>query len=49
MEEDQWQPIKHPVKSCGDAGFATKAEPTLKRRINAAPAKVYAAWTDPEK
>ena len=32
-----------------DAGFATKPSLTIKRRINAAPAKVYAAWTDPEK
>jgi uncharacterized protein YndB with AHSA1/START domain len=28
---------------------ATKPSLTLKRRYNAAPAKVYAAWTDPEK
>jgi uncharacterized protein YndB with AHSA1/START domain len=28
---------------------ATKPALTLKRRYNAAPAKVYAAWTDPEK
>ena len=28
---------------------ATKPSLTLKRRFNAAPAKVYAAWTDPEK
>jgi uncharacterized protein YndB with AHSA1/START domain len=32
-----------------DAGFAAKPSLTLKRRINAAPSKVYAAWTDPEK
>src|SRR5882757_11831 len=32
-----------------DAGFTTKPSLTIKRRINAAPAKVYAAWTDPEK
>jgi len=32
-----------------DAGFAAKPNLTIKRRINAAPAKVYAAWTDPEK
>jgi uncharacterized protein YndB with AHSA1/START domain len=31
------------------AQFATKPSLTLKRRLNAAPAKVYAAWTDPEK
>jgi uncharacterized protein YndB with AHSA1/START domain len=29
--------------------FATKPSLTLKRRLNASPAKVYAAWTDPEK
>jgi uncharacterized protein YndB with AHSA1/START domain len=28
---------------------ATKPSLTFKRRYNAAPAKVYAAWTDPEK
>jgi uncharacterized protein YndB with AHSA1/START domain len=28
---------------------ATKPSLTLKRRFNAAPAKVYAAWTDPTK
>jgi len=27
----------------------TKPSLTLKRRLNAAPAKVFAAWTDPEK
>jgi uncharacterized protein YndB with AHSA1/START domain len=32
-----------------DPGFATKPSLTIKRRIDAAPAKVYAAWTDPEK
>jgi uncharacterized protein YndB with AHSA1/START domain len=32
-----------------DAGFAAKPSLTIKRRINAAPAKIYAAWTDPEK
>jgi uncharacterized protein YndB with AHSA1/START domain len=32
-----------------DAGFATKPSLALKRRINAAPTKIYAAWTDPEK
>ena len=29
--------------------LASKPSLTLKRRLNAAPAKVYAAWTDPEK
>ena len=28
---------------------ATKPSLTIKRRLNAPPAKVYAAWTDPEK
>jgi uncharacterized protein YndB with AHSA1/START domain len=28
---------------------AVKPSLTLKRRLNAAPAKVYAAWTDPQK
>ena len=32
-----------------DADFTAKPSLTIKRRINAAPAKVYAAWTDPEK
>ena len=31
------------------AQLATKPSLTLKRRLNAAPEKVYAAWTDPEK
>lgn len=35
--------------SARDADFTTKPSLTIKRRINAAPAKVYAAWTDPEK
>ena len=35
--------------SARDAGFAAKPSLTIKRRINAAPSKVYAAWTDPEK
>jgi uncharacterized protein YndB with AHSA1/START domain len=30
-------------------GVAAKPSLTLKRRLNAAPAKVYAAWTDPAK
>jgi uncharacterized protein YndB with AHSA1/START domain len=33
----------------GDAGLVTRPSLTFKRRLNAAPAKVYAAWTDPEK
>ena len=35
--------------AAGDAGFVTKPSLTVKRRLNAPPAKVYAAWTDPEK
>jgi uncharacterized protein YndB with AHSA1/START domain len=33
----------------GDAGLAAKPSLTIKRRLNAAPEKVYAAWADPEK
>ena len=33
----------------GNAGLANRPSLTLKRRINAIPEKVYAAWTDPEK
>lgn len=32
-----------------DPGLATRPSLTLKRRLNATPATVYAAWTDPEK
>lgn len=35
--------------SARDAGLATKPSLTIKRRVNAAPSKIYAAWTDPEK
>jgi uncharacterized protein YndB with AHSA1/START domain len=35
--------------SAATAGFVTRPSLTLKRRLNAAPAKVYAAWTDPAK
>ena len=35
--------------AAGNAGFASRPSLTLKRRLNAAPEKVYAAWTDPEK
>ena len=31
------------------AGFNTRPSLTLKRRLNAPPGKVYAAWTDPQK
>ncbi|MEX2200522.1 MAG: SRPBCC domain-containing protein [Dongiaceae bacterium] len=30
-----------------DSGSSTRPSLTLKRRIKAAPAKIYAAWTDP--
>ena len=33
----------------GRPAFAVKPSLTLKRRLNAAPEKVYAAWTDPQK
>jgi uncharacterized protein YndB with AHSA1/START domain len=35
--------------AAGDAGFVTRPSLTLKRHLNAAPEKVYAAWTDPQK
>jgi uncharacterized protein YndB with AHSA1/START domain len=35
--------------AAGDAGLVNSPSLTLKRRLNAPPAKVYAAWTDPEK
>ena len=35
--------------SARDAGLAAKPSLTIKRRINAAPSKVFAAWTDAEK
>ena len=35
--------------AAGDAGFVTRPSLTLKRRLNASPEKVYAAWTDPQK
>jgi uncharacterized protein YndB with AHSA1/START domain len=37
------------TKSSAAAGLATRPSLTLKRRLDASPAKVYAAWTDPEK
>lgn len=39
------------VKSAaaGDAGLASRPSLTFKRRLNAPPEKVYAAWTDPKK
>jgi uncharacterized protein YndB with AHSA1/START domain len=36
-------------RAAGDAGRVTKPSLTFKRRLNAAPEKVYAAWTDPQK
>jgi uncharacterized protein YndB with AHSA1/START domain len=33
----------------GDAGPTPRPSLTFTRRLNAAPAKVYAAWTDPKK
>ncbi len=33
----------------GDAGLAARPSLAFKRRLNASPEKVYAAWTDPEK
>jgi len=39
-----------PIKSdAGDAGPAERPSLTLKRRFSAPPAKVYAAWADPQK
>jgi uncharacterized protein YndB with AHSA1/START domain len=35
--------------AAGDTGLVTRPSLTLKRRLNAPPAKVYAAWTDPKK
>jgi uncharacterized protein YndB with AHSA1/START domain len=35
--------------AAGAAGPVTRPSLTLKRRLNAPPAKVYAAWIDPEK
>ena len=35
--------------AAGDAGLVTRPSLTVKRRLNASPAKVYAAWTDPQK
>jgi uncharacterized protein YndB with AHSA1/START domain len=35
--------------AAGDTGFAASPSLTLKRRLNAPPAKVWAAWTEPEK
>ena len=37
------------TKSSAAAGLVARPSLTLKRRLNASPAKVYAAWTDPQK
>jgi len=37
------------TKSSAAAGLVARPSLTLKRRLNAPPAKVYAAWTNPEK
>jgi uncharacterized protein YndB with AHSA1/START domain len=37
------------ASAAGDAGLVGRQSLTFERRLNAAPAKVYAAWTDPEK
>ena len=43
------QPSLTQSNLAGDAGLTSKPSLTIKRRLNAAPEKVYAAWTDPEK
>ncbi len=35
--------------AAGDAGLVNRPSLTLKRRLNASPEKVYAAWTNPQK
>ncbi len=35
--------------TAANAGLVTRPSLTVKRRLNAPPAKVYAAWTDPQK
>ena len=35
--------------AAGDDGLAARPSLTVKRRLNASPEKVYAAWTDPKK
>jgi uncharacterized protein YndB with AHSA1/START domain len=35
--------------TAADAGPVTRPSLTIKRRLNAPPAKVYAAWTNPQK
>lgn len=38
-----------PSTAAANAGLASRPSLTLKRRIDAIPEKVFAAWTDPEK
>jgi uncharacterized protein YndB with AHSA1/START domain len=38
-----------PSSAASDRSFVTRPSLTLKRRLHAPPAKVWAAWTDPEK
>ena len=50
VEEDPWPPSQALASpSRRDAELAARPSLTLKRRLNAAPEKVYAAWTDPQK
>jgi uncharacterized protein YndB with AHSA1/START domain len=35
--------------AAGDAGLSTRPSLSFKRRLNAPPEKVYAAWTNPQK
>ena len=49
VEEDPWPPSQAVQSSARDAEPAARPSLTLKRRLNAAPEKVYAAWADPEK
>ena len=46
VEEDTWPPNQTLPR---DAGLTSRPSLTLKRRLNAPPEKVYAAWTDPQK
>jgi uncharacterized protein YndB with AHSA1/START domain len=41
--------MAHKSSVAGDAGLSAKPSLSFKRRLNAPPEKVYAAWTDPEK
>ena len=48
VEEDPWPPSQL-QSACPRRRPRHQPSLTLKRRLNAAPEKVYAAWTDPEK